>query len=72
MKGLFVIGLLVLVLGIASLIIPIPRTEKNGISVGDVSLGVTTQHNEKIHPAISAVMIVGGMVCMAAGRGKAF
>ena len=71
MKALFIIGLIVLVLGIASLLIPIPRTERNGISVGDVSLGVTNRTQEKVHPALSAVMILGGLGAMAAGRGKA-
>ena len=70
MKALFGIGLVVLILGIVSLIVPIPRSERNGLTVGGVSLGVETHHDEKVSPAISAVMILGGLGAMAAGRGR--
>jgi len=70
MKVLFFIGLVVLVLGIVSFVVPIPRTERGGISVGGVSLGVETRHEEKVHPALSAVMILGGLGAMAAGKRK--
>jgi hypothetical protein len=68
MKALFWIGLVVLILGLASLVVPIPQREREGISVGGVSLGVETRHEEKIHPALSAVMILGGLGAMAAGK----
>ena len=70
MKALFFIGLIVLILGVVSLVVPIPHSEKEGISVGGVSLGVVTRHEEKVHPALSAVMILGGLGAMAAGKGK--
>ena len=70
MKALFVIGLILLILGLLSLVIPVPRTEREGISVGGVSLGVATRHEEKLHPALSAVMILGGIGAMAAGKRK--
>ena len=70
MKALFFIGLIVLILGVVSLVVPIPQSEKEGISVGGVSLGVVTRHDEKVHPALSAVMILGGLGAMAAGKGK--
>ncbi len=70
MKGLalFWIGLVVLILGIASLVVPIPRTDRETLTVGGVSLGVEAQHQEKVSPALSGVMILGGLVAMAAGR----
>jgi hypothetical protein len=70
MKALFFVGLVVLILGIVSLVVPIPHSEREGISVGGVSLGVTTRHEEKVHPALSAVMILGGLGAMAAGKGR--
>ena len=70
MKALFFIGLVVLILGIVSLVVPIPRSERGGISVGGVSLGVETRHEEKVHPALSAVMILGGFGAMAAGKSR--
>ena len=68
MKVLFFIGLAVLILGVMSLVVPIPHRERTGVSVGGVSLGVETRHEEKIHPALSAVMILGGFGAMAAGK----
>lgn len=70
MKSLFIVGLAVLILGIVSLVVPVPHSERNGISVGGVSLGVETRHEEKIHPGLSAVMILGGLGAMAAGKRK--
>src|SRR5882757_7847532 len=54
MKMLFGVGLVVLVLGIVSFFVPVPQRENHGIKVGDASIGVQTQHSEKISPIISA------------------
>ncbi len=70
MKGLFFVGLIVLILGLVSLVVPIPQREREGISIGGVSLGVETRHEETDHPALSAVMILGGFGAMAAGKRK--
>jgi hypothetical protein len=70
MKGLFWIGLVVLVLGIASLFVPMPRNEHSGLQVGGVSIGVETQHSEKVSPIISAVMILGGAGLLIAAKSK--
>jgi hypothetical protein len=68
MKAVFFTGLAVLILGVVSLVVPIPHRERSGASVGGVSLGVETRHEEKIHPALSAVLILGGFGAMAAGK----
>ena len=70
MKALFWFGLVVLILGIASLFVPIPHTEREGIKAGGVSLGVETRHDEKVSPIISAVLIVGGAGMMIAGKSR--
>jgi hypothetical protein len=70
MKALFWVGLVVLILGIASLVVPIPHTDRDSLTVGGVSLGVKAQHQEKLSPALSGVMILGGLGAMAAGRRK--
>ncbi len=67
MRVLFWFGLAVLVLGIASLFVMIPQRETHGIRAGDVSVGVQTQHNQKVSPIVSAVMIIGGASMMIAG-----
>lgn len=68
MRALFAVGVLLLVVGLASLFVPIPHRERHGISAGGVSLGVETTTNEKINPAISGVLIAGGVALMIVGR----
>jgi hypothetical protein len=70
MKPLFLIGLVLLVLGLVSLVVPIPHSEQNGVNIGGVSLGVETRHSEKVPPVISAVMILAGAGLMIAARVK--
>jgi hypothetical protein len=65
---LIAIGAVLLLLGAASLFIPIPHRQRHGIDVGSVSLGVETTTREKVHPGISAVLIAGGVILMLAGR----
>ena len=67
MKILLFAGLLLVVLGIASLVVPIPRTETQGIKAGDINIGVQTSHSERVSPIISAVLIAGGIALTIAG-----
>jgi len=70
MKVLFVVGIVVLVLGVLSLVIPIPHTDHSGIQAGGIHMGVETSYDEKVSPVISAVMILGGVGLMIAGKQK--
>ncbi len=70
MKAVFWIGMVVLILGIVSLVVPIPRNEREGFKVGGVSVGVETRHEEKVPPFVSALMILGGVGAMVAGKMK--
>ncbi len=67
MKILLFAGLLLIVLGVASLVVPIPHTETEGIKVGNTNLGVQTSHSERISPIISVVLIAGGIALSIAG-----
>jgi hypothetical protein len=67
MKILLFAGLLLVVLGIVSLVVPIPHTETQGIKVGNTNLGVQTSHSERISPIISVVLIAGGIALSIAG-----
>jgi len=68
MKILFWIGLVVLILGFASLVVPIPHSEREGLTIGGVSVGVENRREEKVSPAVSAAMILGGLGAMVAGK----
>jgi len=70
MRALFWIGAVVLILGIVSLVVPIPRNEREGVKVGGVSVGVETRHQEKVSPFVSATLILAGVGAMVAGKMK--
>lgn len=70
MRALFVLGVILILLGVVSLIVPIPVREKHGFNAGPVSVGVTTTENKKVDPIISGVLIVGGVVLALVSRGK--
>jgi hypothetical protein len=70
MKALFWIGMVVLIVGIASLFVPIPHNEREGFKAGDVSVGIETRHEDKVSPYMSAAIILGGAGMMAVGRTK--
>jgi hypothetical protein len=72
MKIFLFAGLLLIVLGIASLVVPIPHSETHGIKLGDASIGVQTNRSERVSPIISVVLIAGGIALSIAGsRGRA-
>ena len=70
MKALFWIGLAVLILGFVSLVLPIPRNERQGIEAGGMSIGVEVRTEERVSPILSAVMILGGAGLMIAAKGR--
>jgi hypothetical protein len=70
MKALFWISMAVLILGIVSLVVPIPRNEREGFKAGGISVGLKTRHEEKVSPFVSTVMILGGAGTMVAGEMK--
>jgi hypothetical protein len=70
MRALVIIGLILVVLGVASLFVPIPRKEKHGFDAGGVSLGIETTRRDIVHPAVSAILIGGGIALTITGSRK--
>jgi hypothetical protein len=68
MKQLFWIGIVIIGLGIVSLFVPIPHTERSGFSAGGMSVGIKTQHDEKVSPIVSGALLLAGAGMMVAGR----
>jgi len=71
MKPLLWIGLVVLILGIASFVVAVPQRETHGIKVGDASIGMTTKSTEKLSPVIGGILCAVGAVLMIGGAQKA-
>ncbi len=67
MRALLFIGIVLLVLGIASLFVTIPHREVQGVRIGDAQFGIQTQTSERIPVPVSVALIVGGVVLVAVG-----
>ena len=70
MKALFAVGFVVLILGIASLFVPIPKKDRAGIEVGGVGIGIETTNRETVSPIVSGVLVLAGAGMMIAGGRK--
>jgi hypothetical protein len=66
-KILLLAGLILIVLGIASLVVPVPHSESEGIKIGGANIGVQTTRSERVSPIISIVLIAGGIALTVAG-----
>jgi len=71
MKALFVVGLIIVVLGILSFFVPVPHTEHHGLDAGDIHVGVNTHHDEMLPPYVGVILILVGGGLMVAGRKRA-
>ena len=70
MRPLALIGLLVLVLGILSFVVPIPSSKTHELKAGDASVAVTTHHSEKLSPVVGGVLCGAGVVLLVVGSRK--
>jgi hypothetical protein len=67
MRGLAIIGLVVLILGILSFFVPVPHNERHGMNLGDASISVTTRHDQVLPPAVGGTLCVVGAVLLIVG-----
>ena len=70
MRPLALIGLIVLVLGILAFIVPIPSSQTHEAKIGSASVGITTEHDKKLSPAVGGVLCAAGAVMLIAGARK--
>jgi hypothetical protein len=70
MKALPLAGVLLLILGILSFVVPVPHSESHGVKIGDAKIGVETQSSEKLPPAVGIVLLAGGVLALVLGMRK--
>ena len=68
MRILFIVGLIVLVLGMLSFFVPVPHTERHGLDAGDIHVGVNTHHDEMLPPYVGVGLLAVGAGLMIASR----
>ena len=71
MKGLTIVGLLLVVLGVLAFIVPIPQREEHSMKIGDAKIGIQTENSQKLPPAVGVVLVVSGVAVIALGSRKA-
>jgi len=70
MKAVRFVGILLLLLGVLSFVVPVPHREDHSVKIGDTRFGVQTETSEKLPPYVSIVLIAAGVVVVAAGARK--
>lgn len=70
MKNVALVGVLLVVLGLLSFVVPVPHSEDHRLKVGDAKIGVTTQTTQKLPPAVGLTLLVGGVLVLVAGSRK--
>jgi uncharacterized protein YjeT (DUF2065 family) len=67
MKGLTIIGVVLVLLGVLSFVFPVPHREEHSLKIGDAKIGVQTQDNQKLPPAVGIVLVVAGVGILVLG-----
>lgn len=70
MRPAAIVGIVLIILGIASFFVGIPSREKHGINIGGAEVDVETKSTKAVPMAISALLIAGGIVAVVAGSRK--
>ncbi|MGZ4819408.1 MAG: hypothetical protein ACXVZJ_12325 [Terriglobales bacterium] len=67
MRGLLVIGVILVILGVVSLFVGLPHQHSSGVKIGGAQIGVQTQTSERIPLPASIAIIAGGVVLAVIG-----
>ena len=70
MKALPIVGVLLLVLGALSFVVPLPHHEDHALKIGDAKFSVQTESNEKLPPAVGIILLGGGVLALVLGLRK--
>jgi hypothetical protein len=70
MNSTRLIGVVLLLLGLLSLVVPIPHREDHSVKIGDAKIGVQTESSEKLPPAVGIVLLAGGVLALVLGSRK--
>jgi len=71
MKPVAIVGVLLVVLGLLSFVVPVPHRESHGVRIGDANFSVQTEHSEKLPTAVGIVLVAGGVLALVLGSRKA-
>ncbi|PYX40744.1 MAG: hypothetical protein DMG81_05335 [Acidobacteria bacterium] len=64
------LGVVLVILGVLSLVIPIPQREDHSVKIGNAQIGVQTESKQKLPPAVGIVLVAGGVLALVMGSRK--
>ena len=67
MRLLVLVGIVVLLLGILSFVVPIPISKTRELKAADASVTVTTRHHEILSPVVSGIVCAAGVLLVVVG-----
>ncbi len=70
MKPISMVGIVLVLLGLLSFVVPIPHSEDHSVKIGDAKIGVQTESKEKLPPAVSIVLVASGVLALVVGSRK--
>ena len=70
MKGLVIVGIVLVVLGVLSFVVPVPHNQSHDVEIGDAKIGVRTERSEKLPTAASVALVGAGILVLALGSRK--
>lgn len=71
MKSLYIVGVVLLLLGVLSFVVPIPHREDHSVKIGDAKIGIQTESRDKAPTAVSVVLLGAGVLVLFLGSRKA-
>lgn len=71
MKALPTIGILLVILGILTFVVPVPHRETHGMKIGDAKFSIQTESSDRLPPAVGIVLLAGGVIALIVGLRKA-
>jgi len=70
MKNVAALGILLMILGLLSFVVPIPHRKSHDLKIGDAKVGIQTESSEKLPPAVGTVLLAGGVIALILGSRK--
>ena len=70
MKGLVILGVLLVILGLLAFVVPLPHHEDHGVKIGDAKISIQTESSEKLPPAVGIALVAGGVIALVVGMAK--
>jgi uncharacterized membrane protein len=70
MRIVSLVGVILVLLGVLSFVVPVPHRDDHSIKIGDARFGVQTQHSEKLPTPASVTLIGAGILAIFLGTRK--